>query len=60
MSKKDLKTKTEHYSSLKMILRIVTLAVAIWALVVAYQAKTTAEWVNDKQDNVVEQLMFSK
>lgn len=49
--------KTEHYSTLKMVLRIITLATAIWALVVAYQAKTTAEWVNDKQDNVIEHMI---
>lgn len=50
--------KTEHYSTLKMVLRIATLAIAIWALVVAYQAKNTANWVNDKQDNVIEKLIF--
>jgi hypothetical protein len=50
--------KAEHYSSLKMILRIATLAIAIWALVVAYQAKTVADWVNTKQDNIIERLIF--
>lgn len=50
--------KSEHYSTLKMILRVVTLIVAIWALVVAYQAKNMAGWISDKQDNVIEKLMF--
>lgn len=50
--------KTEHYSTLKMVLRLATLAIAVWALVVAYQAKNTANWVNDKQDNVIEKLIF--
>jgi len=41
--KKQERKKVEHYSILKMILRILTLAIAIWALVIAYQAKQTAE-----------------
>lgn len=50
--------KKEHYSTLKLVLRIVTLGIAIWALVVAYQAKTLATWVDDKQENVIQELMF--
>jgi hypothetical protein len=50
--------KKEHYSSLKMVLRIITLIIAIWALVIAYQAKSLAEWVDSKQENVIEQLIF--
>lgn len=52
--------KEEHYSMLKMTLRIITLAIAVWALVVAYQAKQSAEWISDKQDNIIEKLMFDK
>jgi hypothetical protein len=52
--------KEEHYSMLKMTLRIITLAIAVWALVVAYQAKQSAEWVSDKQDNIIEKLIFDK
>jgi len=51
------KRKEEHYSYLKMALRIVTLALSIWALVVAYQAKSLAEWVDDKQETVIERLI---
>jgi len=50
--------KNEHYSYLKMALRIITLVIAIWALVVAYQAKSLAEWVDSKQENVIEQILF--
>lgn len=50
--------KNEHYSTLKMVLRIITLAIAVWALVVAYQAKQLATWVDNKQENVIEKLMF--
>lgn len=50
----------EHYSTLKLALRIATLGIAIWALIIAYQAKSRADWVNDKQDNVIEQLMFRR
>jgi hypothetical protein len=55
---KTTKIKNQHYSYLKMIIRITTLVISIWALIVAYQAKNRADWVNDKQDNVVEMLMF--
>ena len=54
----EISKKNEHYSTLKMILRIVTLGVAIWALVIAYQAKQIATWVDNKQENVIEMLMF--
>lgn len=52
--------KKDRYSLLKTILRILTLGIAIWALVIAYEAKNTSEWVNDKQDNVIEQLLFKR
>lgn len=52
--------KKEHYSTLKLVLRILTLAISVWALVIAYQAKSTAEWVDDKQDNIIEKLMFKE
>lgn len=55
---KQSKIKNEHYSTLKLLLRIVTLGIAIWALVVAYQAKQLAAWVDSKQENVIEQMMF--
>lgn len=52
--------KNQHYSMLKMALRLITLGFAIWALIVAYQAKNTSEWVNTKQDLIIEQIMFKK
>ena len=55
---KQTKIKNEHYSQLKLFLRVITLAIAIWALVVAYQAKQLANWVDSKQENVIEQIMF--
>ena len=56
---KQTKIKNEHYGQLKLFLRVITLAIAIWALVVAYQAKQLANWVDSKQENVIEQMMFS-
>jgi len=53
------KKKVEHYSYLKMLLRIATLIIAIWALVVAYQAKQVAEWVDAKQENIIEGILFN-
>lgn len=52
------KNKLEHYSNLKLFLRITTLAIAIWALIVAYQAKNDIEWLSDTQINIIEKLMF--
>jgi hypothetical protein len=54
------KKKLEHYSTLKMVLRIITLGIAVWALVVAYQAKNDAEWISNKQDNIIENLIFKQ
>lgn len=50
--------KNEHYSNLKTLLRLVTLGIAIWALVIAYQAKKEAEWNTSTYDLVIEKLMF--
>jgi hypothetical protein len=57
---KSTKLKNQHYSYLKMILRVLTLGISIWALIVAYQAKNTAEWVEKVQDNVIENVLFKK
>ena len=51
--KARLKRKAEHYSNLKLLLRIATLVIAIWALVVAYQAKQKADWVDMKQNSFI-------
>lgn len=55
-----LKTKVEHYSQLKMLLRIVTLIIAVWALIIAYQAKNIATWVDDKQEHVLNKLLWKE
>ena len=55
---KQSKIKSQHYSYLKMLLRIVTLGVAVWALVIAYQALSLAKWVDNKQEVIIEKLMF--
>ena len=57
---KNTKIKSQHYSTLKMVLRVLTLGVAIWALVVAYQALNLAKWVDDKQENIIEKVLFKK
>lgn len=53
-----MKKSQKHYSTLKLVLRIATLAVAIWALVIAYQAKEFAKWVDSKQEVIIEKLLF--
>ena len=55
---KQSKIKNQNYSYLKMLLRIVTLVVAVWALVIAYQALSLAKWVDNKQEVIIEKLMF--
>lgn len=50
--------KEQNYSNLKLVLRILTLGIAIWALVIAYKAKDTADWVDAKQDIIIEKLLF--
>ena len=49
----------EKYSTLKLVLLIATLTMSIWALVIAYQAKQTADWVDAKQNNIIEWVLFS-
>lgn len=55
---KTSKIKNNHYSMVKMVLRFATLAIAIWALVIAYQARDLAKWVDTKQETIIEKLMF--
>jgi hypothetical protein len=55
---KKLKIKNEHYSRLKLAIRIITLIIAIWALIVAYMAKNDAEWISNKQEVIIEKLLF--
>jgi hypothetical protein len=55
---KSTKLKNQHYSYLKMSLRILTLFIGVWALIVAYQAKDAAERVEKVQDNVIEGVLF--
>jgi len=72
MSKKQIEQKLRNYSILKNSLRFITLVISIialgigiWALSVAYQSKSISEkaieetkWLNNKQDNVIEMMMF--
>mgnify|MGYP003649210228 CR=1 FL=1 len=44
---------------MKMILRVLTLLIAIWALIISYQAKQLGEWINTKQDNLIEDVIFN-
>jgi len=69
---KSSKIKNEHYSNLKLLLRVLTLGVAVWALIVSYQNKQDLKWVQFEQqnikkeikwvqsenDNIIEKLMF--
>jgi len=55
---KESKTKNEHYSNLKMVLRVVTLGIAVWALIVSYQNKQAIKWLEDENDNLIEKLLF--
>lgn len=50
--------RSEHYSTLKMVLRFVTLGIALWALILSFQNKKSIDWLQSEQDNVIERLMF--
>jgi len=55
---KQSKVKSEHYSTLKTILRVITLGIALWALIMAYQNRQAIKWLESEHDNVIERLMF--
>lgn len=50
--------KSDRYSNLKLVLRVTTLVIAIWALIVAYQAKSDAEWNTNTIENIIEKTLF--
>lgn len=50
--------KKERYSVLKLILRVITLGIAIAALIISLNNRKDLKWLESVQDNVVEKLMF--
>lgn len=50
--------KKERYSVLKLILRVITLGIAIAALIISLNNRRDLKWFESVQDNVVEKLMF--
>lgn len=50
--------KKERYSVLKLILRVITLGIAIAALIISLNNRRDLKWLESVQDNVVEKLMF--
>lgn len=59
MHKKNKYTKEVRYSILKTILRVVTLSIAITALVIAIQAKSEANFVSEVQSEIIQKLLFA-
>jgi hypothetical protein len=51
-------TKKERYSILKLVIRILTLGIAIAALVISLQNKRDIKWIENVQDNVIEKVLF--
>ena len=45
--------------NLNTIISLIALIVSVWALVIAYQAKALSEWVDDKQENLIEKTLFN-
>ena len=72
MNKKQVEQKLRNYSFIKNSLRfinlfltIVALTIGIWALSVSYENRKSLEktkedirWIDTKQDNVIEMMMF--
>lgn len=50
--------KKERYSILKLILRILTLGIAVAALIISLNNRKDLKWLESVQDNVIEKLMF--
>lgn len=55
---KKNKKKLQRYGILKLILRILTLGIAILSLIISLQNKKDIEWLNDVQMNVIEKVLF--
>jgi hypothetical protein len=53
-------SKKEHYSNLKMALRLLTLAIAILALVMSISNRSEIKWQEKVQDNIIESVLFPK
>ena len=50
--------KADKYHEIKLIIRVLTLALAVWALVKVYQIDSRVTWVERQNDTVIEHLMF--
>lgn len=50
--------KENRYSNLKLILRIITLAIATTALILAIQNKSHIDWIQNTQINMIEKVLF--
>lgn len=53
-------SKKKRYNTLVLILLVLSIAASMYSIVVAHQAKNIAEWVNDKQDNIIEKVIFNE
>ncbi|MFA5586228.1 MAG: hypothetical protein WDA02_06735 [Saccharofermentanales bacterium] len=63
--KKKIEQKLKNYSLIKNILRflnliisIVAITISIWAISISNRTEKDLKWINDKQDNVIEMLLF--
>lgn len=54
-----MSSKKEHYSRLKLVLRFITLSVAILALVIALKNRSEIKWMEKVQDNIIEKTLFN-
>lgn len=58
MKKRNSYTKKERYSVLKLTLRIITLGIAISALMISIQNKEDIRWIESINENIIEKIMF--
>jgi hypothetical protein len=43
-----------------LVITIMAIVLSIWSIVVSYRALELAKWVDSKQENVLDNLIFNK
>jgi len=50
--------KTKKEKIFDTSIKVITLAISLWALLIAYQAKNSVDWLEKVQDNIIENVLF--
>ena len=55
---KTKRTKVKFRQRLNLWVGIVAIVLSVWSLVIGYRALDTANWVDSKQNNIIERYFF--